>query len=347
MAPTAVILNDTRGEHHFGCMRVMRHIEEHLAARQISVVARSAVLADWERDRAFLRAMQRSDLVLINGEGTLHHGARRGKRLLEVVRHAARGRIPVVLINALYQDNPPAWGDYLEQLALISARDSWSAAELRLRTSRPVRVVPDLSLAGGFAAQAEPAVPRTLLLVGDSVSRETAAAIHLATARMDAAWRLPMRRTLKASKPHYAAPLRALREAYIGLHAAGARLFDRRLLLARSEQDYIRILQRARLHLTGRFHAVCFSLFTRTPFLAVESNSWKIGALLHDLGLDSDRLCAVADVREHLEDTRLARYSAEEERRIAEGLALCRERTHALFDDIAALARLHRAGAPA
>ena len=37
---------------------------------------------------------------------------------------------PVALINALYQDNPQDWRRYLDKFALISPRDSWSAATL-------------------------------------------------------------------------------------------------------------------------------------------------------------------------------------------------------------------------
>ena len=95
----AVILNDTRGDSHFGCFRVMRLIEENLAGRGIRVLARSGVRNDWENDRPFLDAMAKSDLIVINGEGTLHHGAKAGARLLRVVDHPVRGDKPVALIK--------------------------------------------------------------------------------------------------------------------------------------------------------------------------------------------------------------------------------------------------------
>ena len=106
MSLNAVILNDTRGDNHFGCFRVMRMIEANLAVRGINVIANSIVRTDWEKNRSFLEAMAKSDLVVINGEGTLHHGSRHGERLLKVVDHPARAGKPVVLVNALYQDNP-------------------------------------------------------------------------------------------------------------------------------------------------------------------------------------------------------------------------------------------------
>ncbi|OHV84295.1 hypothetical protein LCM4573_00980 [Rhizobium sp. LCM 4573] len=337
----AVILNDTRGDNHFGCLRVMRIIEENLARRNIQIVARSLVRNDWENDRRFLAVMSDSNIIVINGEGTLHHGAAQGERLLRVVDHPARGDKPVVLINTLYQENPTAWGRYLERIALISTRDSWSAEAASAQAGRPVGFVPDLSLAEG-AVSAPTTTNRNLLLVGDSVSREVSRTLaHIAFSRADARF-LPILKTLKPSKPHYPPPLRMLREAYIHLHAAASGMRHPNILFSKDEAGFIEALQHAYLHVTGRFHAVCFCLFTGTPFLAVDSNSWKIGALLNDFGLGTERLTTPSSLSARLSHPEGESYSDEERRKIGIGLEKCRTDARLLFDEIERIGNLYR-----
>lgn len=328
----AVILNDTRGDNHFGCFRVMRIIEENLASRGISVCARSLVRNEWEKDRNFLSTMATSDLVVINGEGTLHHGAKAGERLLKVVNHPARGHKPVVLINALYQENPATWNEYLEKMALIATRDSWSAESVRQQIGGQVDFAPDLSLAEGLLIGRPD--KRDLLMIGDSVSREISKELlAIATSRPDARL-LPITRTIKASKPHLPEPLKAMREAYIQIHSRGFARRYRNVLFNKTESEFIEDLKRAYLHVTGRFHSICFCLFTQTPFVALDSNSWKIEALLNDLELGRSRLVNLSALRERLSDTGNQAYSDEEIRKIEKGLADCKIRASQLFDKV-------------
>lgn len=332
----AVILNDTRGDNHFGCFRVMRVIEENLARRGIAVTARSLVRNDWERDRAFLARLAEADLIVVNGEGTLHHGHRQGERLLSVADHPARGRKPVALINTIYQQNPETWRRYLERIDLVSARDSRSAAEIGRLAGRDCGWVPDLSLAEGAVYTGSMA--RTRLLIGDSVETRTRQKLLGLTDLDPGARFLPILKGLKPSKPHHPTPFRQLREAYIRLNALYSQWRRGNIEFNRDEAGFIRSLSTARLHVTGRFHAVCFCLFTGTPFLAVESNSWKIAALLDDFGLGTTRIVPVGDIRSRLASREDFGFSDDEKTRIATSLAACATGSADLFDRIAALA---------
>jgi hypothetical protein len=331
----ATILNDTRGDNHFGCFRVMRTIEENLGRRGIAVIGRSLVRNDWERDRGFLAKLSEADLVVINGEGTLHHGHRQGERLLKIATHPARGTRPVALINTIYQQNPEGWKRYLDRIDLISARDSRSATEIGRLTGRDCGMVPDLSLAEG--ALAHPDVPRTRLLIGDSVETGTRQAL-LSLAELDPDARfLPILKGLKPSKPHHPTPFRQMRQAYIWLNARYSQWRRGNIEFNRDEAGFIRSLMSARLHVTGRFHAVCFCLFTGTPFLAVESNSWKMAALLDDFGLGTDRIVPVDRIASRLASEQDFGFTDEEKVRIATGLERCKHGAADLFDRIAAL----------
>ena len=128
MALKAALMNDTGGGAHFGCDRVMRVITSNLTIRGVSISGRSRVGKKWWEDEPFLNAAGSANIIVINGEGTCHHGRPKAEHLLRVVDHAVAANKPVVLINAIYQENPPEWRRYLDKFALIAPRDSWSAA---------------------------------------------------------------------------------------------------------------------------------------------------------------------------------------------------------------------------
>lgn len=334
--PRVVVMNDTSGRSHHGCARVMRLLIAGLERQGLSVTARSAAHGDWSRDAAFMAALGQADLVVINGEGTLHHGKPAGERLLSVIDHPARGATPVALINALWQDNPPEWAGWLDRAALIATRDSRSAAVLaaQLGTGR-VRHLPDLSLTDGPAPQPG---PRDRLIVGDAVRLSTRRALARAARRLHADAIIPTK--TRAGGVWSIPPLRAtLGAAYLGTHPFGLPP----LQLPGDEPAYLAALGRARMHLTGRFHAICLSLVTGTPFLAVASNSWKIEALLADAGLPSDRILDEAALQT-LRPADLDRpFSARETDGIAAFLARAQAQAEALFADLATLARQGRA----
>lgn len=334
-----VILNDTRPDLHHGCSRVMRILESGLTSRGLTITARSPLRHDWTRDDGVLSAMTSARLVVINGEGTLHHGSRHGDTLLSVVDHPAASRCPVVLVNALYQDNPPEWGRRLARMALIAARDSRSRREIGAAIGDAparLRCVPDLTLAEPIA-MAGPE-PEGGILWGDSVSSGTAACLAR-MARRRGERRCPSLSALKRPKGRTALS-RALRNGWIGLHAGLARWRHPALRLACDEGDYARQIARAELHVTGRFHGVCYSMAARRPFLALASNSWKVEALIADAGLAPWRVCTPSQLDDLLaRGVAALRFLPEEQAALNRFLAHAGSSASALFDDLGALAR--------
>lgn len=330
---TAVLMNDTRPNNHHGCTRVMGVITDKLALRGISVIGSAPVGKPWEDDAAFVDALGRADVVVINGEGTMHHGARKGAMMLEVVDHPARGDTPVFLINTLYQENPPFWRRYLQRMTGISARDSRSAAELSDVLGQEVPFCHDLSLCGtpliGFER-------RSGLLVGESVLRDVSSGMTqlaenaLGDRRVSIKW------------AEISQGRRMRQRARLALENAGlGRFFYTRPLLRRfpDEESYAHELRTAALHVTGRFHGVCLSIATATPFLAVRSNSWKIEALLEDTGLGLDRLVDLDELPNLARDDAFRRFTEDEEAAIAKATEDGRAWSDALFDRIAEAAK--------
>ncbi|CUH66963.1 polysaccharide pyruvyl transferase CsaB [Thalassovita gelatinovora] len=328
----AVLMNDTATRYHHGCARVMRLLVAGLQRQGVEVIARSAARNDWDQDEAFLAALERADLIVINGEGTLHHGKPEGEKLLKVALHPARGRRPIALINALYQDNPLDWARYLTEINLIAARDSDSARSMQQATQNAVRWLPDLSL----SAPAEVApLPRHGVIVGDSVRFEKRRVLARAAQRLAEARFIPTKTlrgriwTLPVIGPLARAGLYRL---YNGVLPLRGPQFE----MAPNEAAYLRDIAAAELHITGRFHAVCLSMLVETPFLALSSNASKIERLLRDAGMDASRIVG----EEALETPPSAMpYSDEELRLIRAFCAKAQNDADQLFKDIAALAQ--------
>jgi len=246
-----VILNDTSQRYHHGCSRVMRLLVDGLVRHGMTVTARSPARHEWQNDAGFLDHMKDASLVVINGEGTLHHGRPAGADLLAVTAHPAAKNCAIAVVNALYQDNPDDWGKHLVQCDLLSARDAKSAAEMqRVCGEVPVRVVADLSLTDG--AQVFDG-PRNGILFGDSVKWNVRRAMALASMRIGADAFLPIK-TL--GSPFWRFPLarRLLYWAYNGVFGFRTPKF----LMSKSEDAYLRDISKTAMHVTGRFHSVCW-----------------------------------------------------------------------------------------
>ena len=323
----AVLLNDTSTRFHHGCARVVRLLVEGLAREGVEVAARSPARADWARDRAFLEALGSADLVVVNGEGTLHDGAPLGARLLSVLDHPLAAAKPVALVNALWERNPPCWDRWLPRLALAAARDEGSAEALRRGGALEARALPDLSLSAPWEGAAG---SRRGLVVGDSVRAAPRRALARAAQRLGAAY-LPTK-TARGRLWRWGPARAALWRAYTGAWSGPLPPLE----LAPDEGAYLARLARAEGHATGRFHGVCLSLLAGTPVWAVASATSKVERLLAEAGLPSRLLSAEALERLSPEEARRP-LADSEARAVAAYLARARGEARRLFADLRAL----------
>jgi hypothetical protein len=325
--PVAVVLNDTSTRYHHGCSRVMRLLVAGLEAKGFDVGLRVPTRENWFRDPTIIAALRRAQTIVINGEGTLHDGAPHGARLLNAVDAAPD--VPIALVNALWENNPPEWSTPLGRIAIIAARDSRSAAEMAEATGRSVRWLPDLSLSAPAEVTAR---QRSGLVIGDSVradkrrllalAAQRTAAIYVPTKSLTGAiWRLGIMRAL-------------LWRGYNGVWRGRMPRFE----MALSESDYLARIAAAEAHLTGRFHAVCLSMLTETPFLALASRTSKIETLLIDAGLGQDRLIGAEELAGLTATTAIRPFSVHETAAIRDFRAVAATAADQLFADIRALA---------
>jgi hypothetical protein len=336
---SAVLFNATvRGGHH-GCTVVCRRIDELAAEAGISVDLQLGLdLSEAPGDLA------RYDLILVNGEGSLHHDGGPARKIAAISREAARLGRPAYLVNSVYEANGPEIAAATALFRRRSVRDAGSAAEMAA-AGLDAAVVPDLSLTWSPPPAAVAAGP---VVVTDSIVPATTAAL----------WRLARRRgarfvTLKTWPPvlprHPGANARQIarhrwrRPLEYLLPPGPARAVAMAKILA--FDDFVRVLAAAPLLVTGRFHAMTLAMDLEVPFLAVGSNTRKVEGLLADAGLSRRVYPSVEAIERALAAGTPADFAFSEAER--SGLRAFRagalQAARALFRDIADDARAHPA----
>lgn len=136
--PKIALINDTSiRESHFGCQLVGQTFREQFARTGLDLKVTLSRDFHFDESEGLFDSV---DLVVINGEGSIHHGNHR--QLIDLA-----GRHPAVLMNCVYQENPQH--PDLEKFLFISARESASAAEIN-RSGGNCVTVPDVLFASSF-----------------------------------------------------------------------------------------------------------------------------------------------------------------------------------------------------
>jgi len=154
------IVNDTSiYNSHFGCQLVGQTMREQFARIGAELVFSFGKFKEDELDLG-LSLLEKVDLVVVNGEGRLHHG--KGRFMLDLAE-----RFPCALINCVYQDNEPHPG--LRRFKYIAARESLSAGFLASQGVE-AKVVPDLCFASAFLRSYPRRKPTNEIGVSDNVT---------------------------------------------------------------------------------------------------------------------------------------------------------------------------------
>lgn len=114
------LFNDTSGGYS-GSNATMRNLRAILAPNPIVAVCPCGV---FEYDQA---RFADCDAVVVNGEGSIHHGNKKARFLMDVLRKAQGIGKRTYLVNATYQDMPPLYDGILRRLNHLGVREfsSW------------------------------------------------------------------------------------------------------------------------------------------------------------------------------------------------------------------------------
>lgn len=296
---TYFLVNDTRYDNHHGGQTVIGNLHLGMAQRGWTCAGSLPVSSTVRGLRHRWRQVRSAGLVIVNGEGSLHHDSRQTRRLHDICA-AISGFRPMALINAVWQDNrDPRWKPLLDGFAAVYARDLRSRGQLR-ELGVAADYAPDLT----FYAYPQPDSPRgDLSGCTDSVLNSwTQAALRLCEREREMVF-LP----LLTGTTRYTRGLRDLgKQIKYRLYPLlwrhlGIRVPPRYQSLPHAipdTGDFLRQLAACRAVCAARYHALCFALQQNTPFIAVASNSHKSEALLEEAGLPEGRyLMHPADIR--------------------------------------------------
>ena len=144
--PKVVFIGDTSlNSPHFGCQLVGQTFREQFSRTGLQLIA--SLPYDFSNLPGASETLKDADLLVINGEGSIHHG--RYHHLIQLA-----SKYPCALVNCVYQENP-VWPE-LKEFLYISARESLSANEIRSQDI-DCHVVPDVlfasSLLNSFVCQ--------------------------------------------------------------------------------------------------------------------------------------------------------------------------------------------------
>jgi len=309
----ALLVNDASLAGHHGSAIVTEQLVRLAAEAGIEVVHGWT----WDAVSAALAAPRIPfDLVIVNGEGSLHSDSRSARRIAEIARDlAARGAPPAYLVNATVEGNSAETDRDLGRFRLRFVRDSASRAYL-LRAGVASEVVHDLTLTASQLPRADGA---GALFVTDASDQDTSRRL-MALARK---WPYAAAITLRAPPPW---PARGSPARNIGfaLKRPLARMVPSspsspwalRYGAALTRDAFLGGLAReARGLVSGRYHAVTLAIRMGLPFLAIAGNTGKTGALLADAGLDR-RGVDLAELEARDGPPEIAPFSDEERARL-------------------------------
>jgi len=284
---TAILLNDTSYENHHGCSIVIKNIEQNLLDRDIKLIATNPIGKDWKKNRSFLKALEICDIVLVNGEGTIHHCSPYGLTLLEIVEATNK---PCILMNMTYQDNSDVYVELIRKFTKVYVRESMSQKELAT-VGIDAQVIPDMTFGSNY--QIENQRNRDIYITDSHDIRFSKLLYNFAQkANMKF---LPILAPYKkfSSKKGFIKKVKYLFFMHMGKilsNVFSVKYSNLRYMYVCEEDTFVNHVGHCSLLITARFHALCIAIQTVTPFVVLKSNTHKIEGLLKDMQFSQDRI---------------------------------------------------------
>jgi len=283
-----VLFNDTGLASHHGCRAVCKVIHEAMKTRGFRLAGAMRAGSKWRSNRRFLNAAAEADLIIVNGEGTMHSGSVSARSVIDFISEYRRTtKAPIAMINTIWERNPVEWCAELNHVQIISARDRSSQRTLT-EAGLPARYVPDLSLTA--FAPGSPDDRSGGIGWCDSVNKGIAAKLEkLASSRNEPF--LPLHARLKHVDHADISLLRRKVDGLLHRSKLGLKYGNgRNVRLFEDAAGFYQSLHTLEVVVSGRFHGTCLALLAGTPFIAIPSNTRKIEQLATDAGLDERRI---------------------------------------------------------
>jgi len=296
-----VIVNDTSYEFHHGCEIVVENIKELLLLYDIETIDTNPVGKSWN-NKKFLQSIAKSDIIIVNGEGTLHHAQPRVKELVSIGKYIKEHfNIPIVLINSTYQDNGDDIADYMRYFDLIYVRETLSKINLA-QYSINSSVVPDMTFYTKYVNYT-PILKKNIGITDSVFNKLSEDFLNIAinnNYKYLPALTFPKLKINNLINFLKYIKFFILHNIKSTLYFLGYKFdfqFQRQKYYIRDYNSYINEISKLEFFIVGRYHSLCFALKTLTPFVVIKSNSYKIEGLLNDIGLTNNRILNSKDIQ--------------------------------------------------
>ncbi len=293
MFKNVLLINDTSNNHHHGCEIVMSNFENLLNKHHFKISNRVKNGFDWHKKIHFLNNLENIDIVIVNGEGSIHHNQKIGYDMIKIAKYAKKYNKPAVLINCTYESNSHDYKKYLEFFDIISVRESRSYKELKKIDVNSL-IVPDLCFY--FDLLKDNYYKRSnKIILSDSNILEITKKLFICSKKNNNYVYIPILTNGMNFIKNDFFLLKKIKY-YIKKNLFKFFKFEpnnndkNRYYGVGSFYDYLEILKKNNFLISGRFHSTCFAIITKTPFLAIKSNTFKIESLIEDVQLNKERL---------------------------------------------------------
>ncbi|WP_127471185.1 polysaccharide pyruvyl transferase family protein [Thiomicrorhabdus aquaedulcis] len=318
------IINDTRPTSHYGCLMVMKNLESLLEAQGVEVVWTWPVGRDWRKNKAGIRQYPSVDAVIVNGEGTIHHGSRRwqAQALVEFAAFAHNElKVPCFLLNATLFANDASIYEFIREFDGVYVRDRSSYKTL-LKHNILAEFVADMTFALPASAPYKPEKGRVCVI--DSVMQSDVPHLKRFSRRYHAKYC-----SMIVARPSNYCFWKRPRKYFV--ESIKWLLGDRKRSLEPS--SFEAYLAQCDLVVTGRYHTVTMCLKNKIPFVALESNTPKITFLLKEVFGHSKRVIRAEEL-EHLQLEHWKPYLPEELDAIDKFLSKAEEGNFAMLKSV-------------
>jgi len=334
---TYFLVNDTRYDNHHGGLTVVRNLHAGMQAREWTCTGSLPVSSSPSRLGRYRQSIGQAALIIVNGEGSLHHDSRNALRLLDVCA-ALQKTCPVVLVNALWQDNHDArWLGVLDGFRAVYTRDRRSQQQIQALGIK-AGYAPDLTFYD--YPQFAPA-RRVSYGCTDSVLNDwTCMALQACSQDHEISFL-----TLFTGKVQYSRGLRDWDKRiktwiYPWLwKSLGIKVPPRYQSLPYAIADtrqFLGTLASFRAVCVARYHALCFTFQQQVPFVAVASNAHKSESLIEEAGLPLDAFVlprvGIRELKERLAEA-IRGYAGVEER-IRDFNRQAKQHIESMFDEV-------------
>jgi len=319
----------------------------HLVGRYGYSIRSSSVNADWSLSEEIKSDIVGAELVVVNGEGTIHHDAYFARKILEVGKFCQLYNVKSFLINSTIQEMEyDGFFECMRSFDGIYVRE-YLSKEYLSNIGVKSTVVPDMTFYNSTGPSKVRSGVSTTCSVYESLT------FSLAEISISNGFEFTNIHYEGLPRGSYSSGERSLSVVRSFLnrclrHIRGYKMIPKKLIFRNkltrvlkklkvfefnNHVSYQEHLSKKELVICGRYHAMCMSIANRVPVLALESNSFKVSGLISDIGLNKRRIVSESQLYELNGDFRFE-YTSEELSKLDSYVSNAKKSIDDMFEEI-------------